>query len=54
MVDLEFSKVIPVALACVQIFDEAIKAGVHYKENSSDFLDQVMGLLGEVLTGRCV
>lgn len=29
-------------ISCLQIFKEAIKAAILYKENSVDFLDQVM------------
>lgn len=31
----------------VKIFEEAIRSGVKYKDNSEDFMDQVMGLLEE-------
>ena len=29
-------------MTCMQVFRESIKAAIAYKENSSDFLDQVM------------
>jgi len=31
----------------VQVFEEIIKMGLHYKDNTDDFLDQVMSLLAE-------
>eukprot|EP00038_Savillea_parva_P010859 m.193308 g.193308 ORF g.193308 m.193308 type:complete len:211 (-) comp18894_c0_seq1:148-780(-) len=31
----------------VEVFQELIKMGLHYKENSDDFVDQVMALLAE-------
>jgi len=38
---------VPNRRAPYQVFEEIIKSGKDYKENSDDFVDQVMSLLAE-------